>query len=65
MAPGTIVKCLFPGSYPLTLGKFYEVLEHDGSWITLKGDTGVLGSYAFVRFEVVQHAMPNSGRSVA
>ena len=51
MERGDLVQCVYPGSYPLTLGKFYEILGYEDDWITLKDDQGVPARYAGVRFE--------------
>ncbi len=65
MQLGDLVKCTFPGGYPLTLGKVYEVLDHKGGWITLMSDAGTMSQFAAVRFEKVNDSPPRVDRSVA
>jgi hypothetical protein len=65
MKPGDIVRCTYPGSYPLTHGKTYEVLDRESGWITVRGDAGFVASYAYVRFEIARRDTPNIDRSVA
>jgi hypothetical protein len=65
MKRGDIVRCTYPGSYPLTHGKTYEVLDRESGWITVRGDAGFVASYAYVRFEIARHNAPTTGRNVA
>lgn len=65
MERGDIVRCVYPGPYPLTLGKFYEILTIQDDWITLKDDQGVEARYAGVRFEKAKDSQQRAGRAAA
>jgi len=65
MERGDTVRCVYPGSYPLTLGKLYEILAFEDDWITLKDDQGAAARYAGVRFEKATDAPQRPGRVAA
>ncbi len=65
MQRGDLVQCIYPGPYPLTLGRVYEVLDIKDGWITLMDDVEIKSRFAAVRFVKVEDGPARADRAVA